>query len=99
MEEVSPQEVWINPKDAVERGLKTGDKGKVFNDRGVMVIPVKITSRIMPGVVSVPQGAWWTPDANGIDRRGCTNTITKYHPTPLAFGNPQHTNLVQIAKN
>ncbi|TCL36220.1 anaerobic dimethyl sulfoxide reductase subunit A [Anaerospora hongkongensis] len=99
LEEASAQEVWMNPADAAERGLKAGDKVKVFNDRGVMVIPVKITSRIMPGVVSVPQGAWWTPDENGIDRRGCTNTITKYHPTPLAFGNPQHTNLVQIAKN
>ena len=26
------------------------------------------------------------------------NVITKYQPTPLAFGNPQHTNLVQITK-
>jgi anaerobic dimethyl sulfoxide reductase subunit A len=30
--------------------------------------------------------------------RGCTNTITKYHPTPGAKGNPQNTNLVEIWK-
>jgi len=79
-------------------GLKEGDSAKVFNDRGTIIMPVKITPRIMPGVVSIPQGAWWTPDSQGIDRRGNVNTITKYHPTPLAKGNPQHTNLVEVEK-
>ncbi|EIW18951.1 anaerobic dimethyl sulfoxide reductase subunit A [Pelosinus fermentans] len=98
MEEVGKQEVWVNTLDATERDLKNGDLVKVYNDRGVIVLPVKLTSRIMPGVASVPQGAWWTPDAEGVDRRGSINTLTKYHPTPLAFGNPTHTNLVQITK-
>ncbi|OIQ61354.1 Dimethyl sulfoxide reductase DmsA [Moorella thermoacetica] len=98
LEEASPQEMWINPRDAAERGLKDGDKARVFNDRGELIIPVKVTPRIMPGVVAIPQGAWWTPDSNGVDQRGCINTLTKYHPTPLAHGNPQHTNLVQVAK-
>lgn len=98
MEEVGRQEIWMCPPDADRRDIRNGDKVKVFNDRGVMVIPVKITPRIMPGVVSVPQGAWWTPDHEGVDRRGCINVLTKYQPTPLAFGNPQHTNLVQVEK-
>ena len=98
MEEAGAQEVWMSPSDAKERGLKNGDSVKLYNDRGIMILPVKVTARIMPGVVSVPQGAWWSPDEKGIDRRGNVNTITKYHPTPLAFGNPQHTNLVEIAK-
>lgn len=98
MEEAGPQEAWMSPADAAARGVKSGDKVKVFNDRGTIVMPVKVTPRVMPGVVSIPQGAWWTPDEKGVDRRGCINVITKYRPTPLAFGNPQHTNLVQIAK-
>ncbi|WP_338824999.1 Dimethyl sulfoxide reductase DmsA [Moorella humiferrea] len=98
LEEAAPQVVWINPVDAAARGIKNGDKVKVFNDRGAMVIPAKVTPRVMPGVVSIPQGAWWTPDASGIDQRGCANVITKYHPSPLAFGNPQHTNLVEVVK-
>jgi anaerobic dimethyl sulfoxide reductase subunit A len=98
MEEAGKQEVWVNTLDATERDLKNGDLVKVYNDRGVIVLPVKLTSRIMPGVASVPQGAWWTPDAEGVDRRGSINTLTKYHPTPLAFGNPTHTNLVQITR-
>nr|WP_092069069.1 DMSO/selenate family reductase complex A subunit [Dendrosporobacter quercicolus]NSL47330.1 molybdopterin-dependent oxidoreductase [Dendrosporobacter quercicolus DSM 1736]SDL85505.1 anaerobic dimethyl sulfoxide reductase subunit A [Dendrosporobacter quercicolus] len=98
MEEAGRQEVWVNALDAAERGLNDGELVKVYNDRGIIVLPVKVTSRIMPGVASVPQGAWWMPDAEGVDRRGSINTLTKYHPTPLAFGNPTHTNLVQITR-
>ncbi|HWR05402.1 DMSO/selenate family reductase complex A subunit [Sporomusa sp.] len=98
MEEAGAQEVWVSPGDAGQRDLKNGELVRVYNDRGVISLPVKITPRIMPGVVSVPQGAWWTPDEQGVDKRGCINTLTKYHPTPLAFGNATHTNLVQISK-
>lgn len=97
-EEAAKQEVWISPGDAEERGIMNGDPVKVFNDRGAMIIAAKVTPRIMPGVAAIPQGAWWSPDSLGIDRRGNINTITKYHPTPLAKGNPQHTNLVQIER-
>jgi anaerobic dimethyl sulfoxide reductase subunit A len=98
MQEASPQEVWINTEDAQERGIVHGDKVRVFNDRGVIVLPAKVTPRIMPGVVSVPQGAWYNPDATGVDVGGCANTLTSQRPSPLAKGNPQHTNLVQVEK-
>lgn len=98
MEEAGEQEVWISVKDALKRNINNGDKVKAFNTRGTVILPAKVTPRIMPGVVSIPQGAWWTPNAEGIDIRGCINTLTKYHPTPLAFGNPSHTNLVEIIK-
>lgn len=97
-EEVQRQEMWMNPKDAETRGIKNGDRVKVFNDRGALMIPVKVTPRIIPGVVAIPQGAWWTPDDKGVDQRGCINTLTTHRPTPLAKGNPQHTNLVEVAK-
>lgn len=98
MEEVAKQELVINPADAEERGLKTGDRAYVYNDRGKLVVPVKVSTRIMPGVVALPQGAWWTPDANGVDQRGCINVLTHHRPTPLAKANPQHTLLVQVQK-
>lgn len=98
MEEVAKQEVWISPGDAAARGILNDDKVKVFNDRGSLIIAAKVTPRIMPGVIAIPQGAWWSPDSHGVDQRGNINTITKYHPTPLAKGNPQHTNLVQVEK-
>ncbi|EEJ6150056.1 dimethyl sulfoxide reductase subunit A, partial [Salmonella enterica subsp. enterica serovar Oranienburg] len=45
-----------------------------------------------------PQGAWTRLDGNGVDVGGCINTLTSHHPSPLAKGNPQHTNLVEIKR-
>jgi len=98
MEEVAPQVMWMNPEDAARRGIKDGDRVKVFNDRGALLIRVKVTPRIMPGVVAIPQGAWWTPGPDGVDQRGCINVLTSSRPTPLAKANPQHTNLVEVVK-
>ena len=34
---------------------------KVYNDRGALILPCRLTPRIMPGVVDIPQGAWYEP--------------------------------------
>jgi anaerobic dimethyl sulfoxide reductase subunit A len=98
LQEACPQEVWINPIDAEARGIAHGDLVIVYNDRGKIRLPAKVTPRVMPGVLDVPQGAWYRPDQNGIDEGGNINTLTRYHPSPLAKGNPQHTNLVEVEK-
>jgi len=89
--------VWINPQDAEERGIKNGDLVEIFNDRGVVCIPALVTERIVRGAAAMSEGGWYTPDAKGRDCRGSINVLTMTHrSTPLAHGNPQHTNLVQI---
>jgi anaerobic dimethyl sulfoxide reductase, A subunit, DmsA/YnfE family len=98
MESVEPQALWINPEDAAARGLADGALARVWNDRGAVELCARITLRIMPGVVSMPQGGWWEPDAAGTDRRGCVNVLGRYKPTPLARGNPSHTMLVEVAR-
>ena len=98
LQEAHVQSLWMNTLDAEARGIKNGDLVKIFNDRGVVRVPAYVTNRLRPGVTTLPQGAWFTPDENGVDIRGCVNTLTKYHPTPFAKGNPQHTNLVQVEK-
>ncbi|MBP2018723.1 anaerobic dimethyl sulfoxide reductase subunit A [Symbiobacterium terraclitae] len=98
LEEVEPQMITLNELDAAERGIKDGDMVRVWNDRGEIHVRCRVSKAIMPGVADLPQGAWYTPNGSGVDVRGCINTVTKYHPTPGAKGNPQHTNLVQVAK-
>jgi DmsA/YnfE family anaerobic dimethyl sulfoxide reductase A subunit len=98
LRELHPDMLMINPIDALPRGLKTGDKVRVFNERGEVIIPVKITPRIIPGVVAMPQGAWYKPNSQGIDEGACVNTLTSLRPSPLAKANPQHTNLVEVRK-
>lgn len=92
------QEVWINPLDAQPRGIKNGDMIRVFNDRGQLQINAKVTPRILPGVVALGEGAWYAPDEQRIDHAGSINVLTTQHPSPLAKGNPSHTNLVEIQK-
>ena len=99
LEEAAKQEMWINPIDAKARSIDDGDRAKVFNGRGELVIDVKVTNRIVPGVVAIPQGGWFSPNAKGIDQRGAVNVLTNQRPTPLAKANPQLTNLVQIERS
>ena len=98
LEEAFPQRVTINPIDAEKRQIADGDLVKVFNDRGTIIAPCRLSKRIMPGVVDIPQGAAWTPDEDGVDRRGSTNVLTSERWTPLAFGNTQHTIMVQVER-
>lgn len=101
LREVHPDQVLINELDAKVRNIADGDKVHVFNDRGCIEVPAHVTKRIMPGVCAVPQGAWYKPvkiDGKTIDVGACINTLTGYRPSPLAKGNPQHSNLVEIRK-
>ncbi|MGP2426806.1 dimethylsulfoxide reductase subunit A [Yersinia sp. 2538 StPb PI] len=92
------QEMWINPMDAREREIKNGDMVRIFNGRGEVQINAKVTPRMMPGVVALGEGAWYSPDEKRIDRAGSINVLTTQRPSPLAKGNPSHTNLVQVTK-
>ncbi|MFT0848802.1 DMSO/selenate family reductase complex A subunit [Actinomycetaceae bacterium L2_0104] len=95
--EAHPQKVWINPADSERRKIETDDEIFVTSPRGRIRTHAFVTPRIMPGVISIPQGAWYRLEGE-IDEGGCVNTLTKVHGTPLSKGNPQHTNLVEVTK-
>ncbi len=98
LREAFPQRVFINELDAAERGIRDGDDVRVWNDRGEMILACRVTPRIMPGVVDIPQGAWWRPDENGVDRGGAVNVLTSARWTALGHATAQHTIMVQAAK-
>ena len=41
---------------------------------------------------------WYQADEKGRDVNASINVLTSQEPTPLAKGNPQHTNLVEVRK-
>lgn len=98
MREKFPQQLWMNPQDAKMRGIQDGDLVEVWNDRGKLVVPALLTEKIIPGVAALPQGAWHQADESGRDIQASMNVLTSAEPTPLAKGNPQHTNLVEVRK-
>ncbi|WP_194206178.1 DMSO/selenate family reductase complex A subunit [Superficieibacter sp. 1612_C1] len=98
LQEVQIQKLWINPQDAQKRGINQGDEVRIHNDRGVSIVPAEVTPRIIPGVVAMQAGAWWQPDAQGIDRGGCANVLSSARITALAKGNSHQTMLVEVAK-
>ncbi|MFC1914247.1 molybdopterin-dependent oxidoreductase [Chloroflexota bacterium] len=97
LQELEPQVVLINYGDASMKGIRDGDKVRVFNSRGETVLIAKVTQRIMPGVVSISEGAWFNPDEQGIDHAGCANVLTKDKPSP-GGAVTSNTALVQIER-
>jgi len=51
-QEISPMDyLEINPLDAADKGISADDKVRIFSDRGSVVIPVRLTYLVKPGVV------------------------------------------------
>lgn len=100
IKQAAPQEVWINTIDAEKLNIENGEMVSVFNEHGEVWIQAKVTPRIIPGTLAIPQGAWRDADMDGdrIDKGGCINTLTNMHPSPLAKGNPQHSNIAGVRK-
>jgi len=89
--------VWISLVDAVARGIKDGDWVRVFNDRGEARIQAYVTSRTMPGVVVIRQGAWYEGNDTGVDG-GCSPSTLLGGDLESCQAAAKATNLVQIEK-
>lgn len=90
------QDVWMHPDDAAARGIADGQPVRVFNDRGATVLPARVTDRIARGVVSIKEGAWFTPGPGGLDTRGCANVLTDDRAAPSG-ATTYNTCLVEVA--
>ena len=93
--------IWINPRDAAERGIADGDVVRVFNERGACLAGAVVTDAVTAGVVQLQTGAWYDPDEPGrvgaLDRHGNPNMLTLDKGTSkLAQGPSSQTALVEI---
>lgn len=85
--------VELDPTDATERGIVDGDVVRVFNDRGELRLPARVSKRLRPGVIAVPFG-WWGADHDG---ESTVNSLTNDTLTDWGGGVAYNNTLVQIA--
>ena len=89
--------VWINAVDAKSRGIKDDDMIKVYNGRGMVVMPAYVTSRIMPGIILIHSGGKVIHDGDGIDWGASPSTLLGgEHNSGMAPA--RATTLVQVEK-
>ena len=67
--------LWINPVDAAEYGIETGDVVKIYNDRGWTLGGAYVTERIRPRAVYQDHGARCDPIEGGFSDRGGANNL------------------------
>lgn len=68
--------VRINAQDAADRDIEDGDLVELYNDRGTVIAGAVVSADIMPGVVSIYEGAWPSLDSKGRCNSGLVNFLT-----------------------
>ncbi len=84
----------IHADDAAARGIASGDKLRVFNDRGAFVVTARVTDRARQGVVVAPS-IWWrklSPDGTN------ANMVTGQALTDMGRAATFYDVLVEVAR-
>src|SRR5690606_1475862 len=55
----------MNPADAEPRGIDEGDRVRIANEMGEVLVAVKLTHLVRPGTVAMPKGVWRRHSVNG----------------------------------
>ncbi|MCU0452527.1 MAG: molybdopterin-dependent oxidoreductase [Bacteroidetes bacterium] len=79
----------MHPADAQCRNIRSGNRIRVFNERGELTVPVRLDRGIRPGCVALHNG-WWLQDG------GAVNVLSKARETDMGHGAAFHENLVEV---
>jgi anaerobic selenocysteine-containing dehydrogenase len=83
--------VTMHPSDAGEKGIREGDRVRILNHRGELVLEARFDHGIKRGCLVVPNG-WWITDG------GTVNFLSEGRETDMGYGAAFHENLVDIEK-
>jgi len=84
----------MHPEDAAARGIRDGDKVRVFNDRGDYTLKARINGKPRRGVVVAPS-VWWkkySPDGRN------ANNVTSQRTTDIGGGATYYDCRVEVEK-
>ncbi len=80
----------MHPADAAPRGFKGGETVRVHNAQGAVIVPLRLSEDVVPGVVCLPEGIWADLDGDGEDRAGAANLLTSTQGTPAGKAPVMH---------
>lgn len=86
--------LWISTEDAAARGIRDGERIRVFNDRGEMRVRAQVTPKVKPGVV-------WSRDGwhglNGLSSNAPALPVHVTDVLPIPSGQAAYEALVEVA--
>ncbi len=87
-------ELWMHAGDAARRGIQSGDRVRVFNDRGSCVLDAQVDGLVREGVTRAPAVRW---NRLAADRHN-VNALTSERLTDLGGGATFYSCLVEVEK-
>jgi biotin/methionine sulfoxide reductase len=95
--------VRLHPEDAAARGIGEGDVVRLYNERGACLAGARLDAGLRRGVVVLPTGAQYDPEAPGqpgsLEKHGNPNVLTRDVGTSsLAQGPSAHSCLVEVER-
>ena len=84
----------MHPGDAAARGIRDGDRVRVFNERGGYTLKARVNGRPRRGVVVAPS-VWWKKHARD---RANANNVTSQRTADLGGGATFYDCLVQVER-
>lgn len=86
--------VFLHTSDAKDRGILSGDRIRVFNDRGSYVATADVNGTVRMGVVRIPAVRWNKLSPGGVG----VNSLTSSRLTDLGGGPTFYSCLVEVEK-
>jgi anaerobic selenocysteine-containing dehydrogenase len=84
----------LHPDDAAPRAIHTGDRVRLFNDRGSLLLRAEVDGVVRPGVVRVPSVRWAKSSPDGRN----ANALTADRLTDIGGGPVFYSCLVQVER-
>jgi anaerobic selenocysteine-containing dehydrogenase len=84
----------LHPKDAGPRRIQTGDRVRVFNGRGSLLLKAEVGDEVLEGVVQAPSVRW---PKRAMDGRNA-NVLTSGRLTDIGAGPTFYSCLVEVER-
>jgi anaerobic selenocysteine-containing dehydrogenase len=86
--------LWMHSADASARGIHDGDRVRVFNSRGSLLLRASVNGHVRQGAVSSPSVRWPKLAPDGLN----ANALTSQRLTDIGGGATFYSTLVQVER-